>query len=183
MVDLIFYCLPCITMQDGGKSRHFCIGVPDHTSSKPVGLIGREVPSLSKPNNVKPNDLKFLLRVECSDTKEQPFRRMEITSQFQVSEVPVYVVCFSVFWGCSRGFFSVGFDQQVEFHSVCCIRDDVLNYCTCEFQEVRQQPSFLSRTARQHTPQQFPSVLWHVTFTGAMEPKFSRPGVQLYAAS
>lgn len=112
-----------------------------------------------KAKYVKPNDLKFLLRVECSDTKEQPFRRMKITSQFQVSEIPVYVICFSVFWRCSRGVFSVGFDQRVEFHSVCCIRDDVLNYCTCKFQEIRQQPSFLSRTARQHTPRQFPSVL------------------------
>lgn len=42
-----------------------------------------------KAKYVKPNDLKFLLKVECSDTKEQPFRRMEITSQFLVSEVPV----------------------------------------------------------------------------------------------
>lgn len=48
---------------------------------------------------MKPNDLKFLLKVKCSDTKEQPFRRMEITSQFLVSEVPVYVVFVLVFWG------------------------------------------------------------------------------------
>jgi len=37
-------------MQNEGKPWRFCIGVPDHTSSKPVGLISREVPSLSKPN-------------------------------------------------------------------------------------------------------------------------------------
>lgn len=58
-----------------------------------------------KAKYVKPNDLKFLLKVECSDTREQPFRRMEITAQFQVSEVPAYVVCFSVLGGCSRGCF------------------------------------------------------------------------------
>lgn len=51
-----------------------------------------------KAKYVKPNDLKFLLKVECSHTIEQPFRRMEITSQFQVSGVPVYVVCFSGFF-------------------------------------------------------------------------------------
>lgn len=109
-----------------------------------------------KAKYMKPNDLKFLLKVKCSDTKEQPFRRMEITSQFQVSEVPAYVVCFSVFGGCSRRvFFKLVLTSGVEFHSLCCIKDDVLNDCTCEFQEIRQQPPFLSRAAWQHAPQQF----------------------------
>lgn len=63
----------------------------------------REVPSLVKAKYVKPNYLKFLLNVEHSDTKEQPFRRMEITSLFPVSEVPVYVVVL-VFWGVFQRF-------------------------------------------------------------------------------
>lgn len=99
-------------MQNEGKPWHFCIGVPDHTSSKPVGLIGREVPSLSKPNMWSQMTWSFYLRSKCSDTKEQPFRRMEITSQFLVSEVPVYAVLvfvgvfpevfFSCFWPAGR---------------------------------------------------------------------------------
>lgn len=83
---------------------------------------------------------------------------MEITSQFPVSEVPVSVVCFTCFGGCFRGFFSC-FGQGVEFHSLSYVRDDVLNYCSCEFQEIGQQLPFLSRTASQHAPQQFLPML------------------------
>lgn len=110
-----------------------------------MGIIGREVAFSVKASYVKPNDLKFLLNVKCSDTREQPFRRMEITSQFLVSEVPVHVVFVLVLWGVvpEGFFFFVGVDQRVAFHSLWDVRDDVLNYCTCEFQEVRQLP-FLS---------------------------------------
>lgn len=108
---------------------------------------------------MKPNDLKFLLKIKSSDTKGEPFRRIEITSQFLVSDVPVYMVCFSgLFWVVSEVFL-VGFDQRVEFHSLCYIRDHVLNDCTCEFQKIRQQLPFLLQTARQQTSQQFLSVL------------------------
>lgn len=83
-------------MQNEGKPQYFCIGVLDH-NVKTSGTRWRRGNFSVKAKYVKPNDLNFLLQVKCSDTKEQPFRRMAVTSQFQVSEVPVYVVL--VFWG------------------------------------------------------------------------------------
>lgn len=61
--------------------------------------------------------------------------------------------------------FLVGFDQQVELRSLCYVRDDVLNYCTCEF-----QVSCLSCPCCD-------------TSAGAVQPGFNRPAAQLCAAS
>lgn len=79
-------------MQNECKSRHF---YRSHRTTQVQNqwdpLTERGAFSV-KAKYVKPNDLKFLLKVECFGTKEKPFRRMEITSPFPVSEVPVYVV-------------------------------------------------------------------------------------------
>lgn len=81
-------------MQKEGKSQHFYrIYWTTQVQNQWDPLTERGAFSV-KAKYVKPNDLKFLLKVECSDAKEQPFRRMEITSLFPVSEVPGYVVVF-----------------------------------------------------------------------------------------
>lgn len=96
-------CYPCLTMQNEGKSRHFCRNYwTTQVQDQWDPLTERGAFSV-KAKYVKPNDLKFLLKVKCSDTKEQPFRRMEITSLFPVSEVPVL--------GGFPEVFAVGFDQ------------------------------------------------------------------------
>lgn len=82
-------------MQNEGKPQYFCIEVLDH-NFKTSGIHWQRGDFSVKAKYVKPNDLNFLLQVKCSETKDQPFRRMAVTSQFQVSEVPVYVVL--VFW-------------------------------------------------------------------------------------
>lgn len=104
-------CYPCLTMQNEHNSRHFYRRVTGPHKFRTSGTPLTERGAFSvKAKYVKPNDLKFLLKVECSDTKEQPFRRMEITSLFLVSEVPVYVVVL-VSGGAFPEVFAVGFDQ------------------------------------------------------------------------
>lgn len=165
-------------MQNEGKPWHFCVGVPDHTSPKPVGLIGRDVPSLSKPNTWSQMTWSFYLRSNVLILKNNPSGEWKSLLSFRLVK---FLRVWFVLVGCSRGWVFFSWCLPAGGISLlCCIRDDVLNYCTCEFQEMRQQPSLLSQTARHCAPQQFLSMLGRVIFTGATQPWFHR---QLYAAN
>lgn len=87
------------------------------------------------------------------------------------------VVCLFVLEGGGFGFL-VGFDQQVELRSLCYVRDDVLNYCTCEF-----QVSCLSSPKLPVSTVPSSSCPCCDTSAGAVQPGFNRPAAQLCAAS
>lgn len=103
LFSLFSTCCPCLTMQKEGKSQHcYRSYLTAQVENQWDPLTERGAFSV-KAKYVKPNDLEFLLKVECCDAKEQPFRRLEITSQFLVCEVPVYMVVL-VFWGVFQKF-------------------------------------------------------------------------------